>query len=196
MISTLAEKAAVHMLALGEISYQEKDLYAYGFFMLFSRVFFFLLTLVYGALLKNLLESVLFFLLFFVLRAYAGGVHAAKESTCTIYTSLTLLFFSVGMRICRELSLVTAPLTLLVLGVILIFLLSPLDTEAKRLTREEKKLYHKKSSVFSVIILIVALTALELGRPRLFYPCAASIALEAVLLVCGKTADALRVYRS
>lgn len=186
MISKLSEKAVDVLSVHNYIAQDEKELYVYGFFMLFSKAFFFLLTVIYGVLFGIVLESILFYITFIVIRGYAGGVHASKESTCTICTSLAMLLCVAAIRACMELSLITVPLFLLALSTICILLLSPLDSAEKRLTEEEKKEYQKKSHVFTALILLAAILALICGLTRLFYPCVTSLLLESVLLIAGK----------
>lgn len=193
MISRMAEKAADVLSVHNCIAQDEKELYVYGFFMLFSKAFFLLLTVIYGVLFGVVLESVLFYITFTVLRSYAGGVHASKEHTCTICTSLAMLLCVAAIRACAELSLIAVPLVLLVLSTICILILSPLDSAEKRLTEEEKKEYRKKSYVFTTLILLAAILALLCGLTRLFYPCTASLFLESVLLILGKVKESERL---
>ena len=192
MISKLSEKAVDALLSHGDLPQEDRELYVYGFFMLFSKSFFFLLTFIYGALLGNIMESIIFYIMFTVIRGYAGGVHASKESTCTICTSLSLLLFVAGMRLCKDLSLVIAPLLFLLFSATCIFIMSPLDTEAKRLTKEEKKEYGKKSNVFTILILTAALSTLALGKTGMLYPSAAALTFESTLLISGKIISIFR----
>lgn len=189
MISRLSEATVRTLYTHGEISPEDKELYTYGFFMLFSRVFFFLLTLTYGALFGIAAESALFYVLFIVIRGYAGGIHAAKESTCTICTSLSLLLSVAAMRLFRDFALAVLPLIFLLLSALCILILCPLDTAAKRLTEAEKKEYRKKTWSFTLLILLLAIPALFLGIPWIFYPCAVSLSLESILLIIGKLAE-------
>lgn len=186
MISKLSEKAVDVLSVHNCIAQDEKELYVYGFFMLFSKAFFFLLTIIYGMLFGVVLESVLFYITFIVLRSYAGGVHASKESTCTICTSLAMLLCVAAIRACMELSLLAVPLALLALSTICILLLSPLDSAEKKLTEEEKKEYRKKSYVFTALILVVALLALEHERAGFSYACMVCLVLESILLIAAK----------
>ena len=80
-----------------------------------------------------------------MIRGYAGGIHASNEKTCVFFTSLSLFFCIVAMKLCSDYFLIPVLLTLLFLGAICILILSPLDTEAKRLTKDEKKEFRKKS---------------------------------------------------
>lgn len=191
MISKLSEKAVDVLSVHNCIAQEEKELYVYGFFMLFSKAFFLLLTVIYGVLFGVVLESVLFYITFTVLRSYAGGIHASKESTCTICTSLAMLLCVAAIRVCVELSLLAVPFVLLALSTICILILSPLDSAEKRLMEEEKKEYRKKTYRITTLIVSAAILALICGLTRLFYPCVTSLMLESLLLVAGKAKGVL-----
>ena len=186
MISRLAEKAVDHIFPQGSLSRDDREVYIYGFFMLFSRIFFFLLTALWGVLLGVLLESVLLYAAFAMIRAYAGGVHASRESTCTICTSLTMLLCCAAIRLCTQLKPVLLPLAMLAFGVLVIGLLSPLDTEAKPLTEGEKREYRCKSIAAAIVISAAAILGLIFNMEKLFYPCVLSLFLESILLLAGK----------
>lgn len=151
--------------------------------MLFSRAFYFLLAVIFGVIFKVVWESILFYIMFSVIRSYAGGVHASKEITCMTCTSLSLLLCIAAMKLCKHLSLVAVPVVLLIFGALCILLLSPVDSAEKRLTEEEKQEYRKKSYFFMALILAAATMALICGWSELIYPCAFSLSLEGVLLL-------------
>ena len=157
--------------------------------MLFSQIFFLLLAAFYGILLGVAVESILFYVAFSLIRGYAGGVHASKESTCTLCTSLAMLLAVVCIKLFMAFSSVALPLVMLVLSAVCILWLSPLDTEAKRLTQEEKKEYKKKSIIFTFIIFTAAILGLIFDMDRIFYPCVISLFLECLLLITGKAAE-------
>lgn len=192
MISRLAEKAVDHIFPQDSLSRDDREVYIYGFFMLFSRIFFFLLTALWGMLLGVLLESVLLYAAFALIRAYAGGVHASRESTCTICTSLAMLLCCAAMRLCTQLKPALLPLVVLAFSAIVIGMLSPLDTEAKPLTEEEKREYRRKSILITFIILAAAILGLIVGIYRVFYPCVLSLFLESILLLAGMAGKTFR----
>lgn len=186
MITKLAEKAANVLCTNDNLEQDDRELYIYGFFMLFSKVFYFLLTTVLGLMFGIVLESIAFYILFTVIRGYAGGVHASTERACMICTSLLLLTCTAAMKVCIVYSLFVLPIIMLVLSTIYIIALSPLDTEEKRLSEEEKKVYRRKTHLFTTIILLVAVLSLICKYKPMFYPCVFSLFLESILLIIGK----------
>ncbi len=197
MITKLAEKAANVLYTNDNLEQDDRELYIYSFFMLFSKAFYFLLTALLGLLFGIVLESIVFYIMFTVIRGYAGGVHASTERACMIFTSLSLLICTAAMKVCIDYSLVVLPIIMLVLSTISIIALSPLDTEEKRLPEEEKKVYRRKTHLFTTIILLVAVLSLICKYKPMFYPCVFSLFLESVLLFSGKLKNIpLRTNRS
>lgn len=186
MISRLAEKAVDAVSSKNSIGQDERELYIYGFFMLFSKLFFFLLTVIYGAILGLIGESMVFYIAFTCLREYAGGVHASTERVCTICTSLALLISVIAIKVCVSMPLIITPLVSIPLSIICIVLFSPLDTEEKRLTFNEKREYKIKTYISTALIITVGIAFLFIGEATYFYACVVSLILESVLLVVGK----------
>ena len=83
----IAEHITQKLIASSVIEEGDRELYSYGFFLLVTRFFFFLVTVFVGLLMGIGGESVLFYMVFFILRTYAGGVHAKTETACTVFTT-------------------------------------------------------------------------------------------------------------
>ena len=90
MATTLAECIVENLIAAAVVEKVDRELYVYGFFLLITRFFFFLVTIAFGCLLGIPFESVIFYIVFILLRSYAGGVHAKTEMACTAWTTLAI----------------------------------------------------------------------------------------------------------
>ena len=90
MATAIAERIVGKLIATSVVEEVDRELYVYGFFLLITRFFFFLVTFAFGGLLGIPLESVIFYIVFILLRSYAGGVHAKTEMACTLWTTLAL----------------------------------------------------------------------------------------------------------
>ena len=193
MISKLSEKAAEKLLVQDNLSQEDRELYVYGFFMFFSQAFYFLQAIIWGVFFRIPLESAMFYIMFSIIRGYAGGVHASRESVCMICTSLSLLICVAAMKVCLEHSLIVAPSIILTVSTICILILSPLDSEEKQVLASEKKEYRKKSYLFTALIVSAAILAFICGFSIFFYPCTASLFLESLLLILGKVKESERL---
>ena len=63
---------------------EEKDNYAFGYEVMISESFYILIMLIISVITGSLIESLLFFIGFFVFRKLAGGYHASTYLKCHI----------------------------------------------------------------------------------------------------------------
>ena len=186
MILRIAQKAVDLVLTQSEIAQEDKELYVYGFFVLFSNLFFFLLTLFFGFILCIPLESAVFYIMFAAVRGFAGGIHAKSEGLCTLSTSLALfvsLLAVKGLAAAEKPGYVPVMLTV---GLVCVAACSPVDTEEKRLTESERKRYKCKSIIAASAIAVIAAVAHVIGESSISAACAVSLVLESALLTFGK----------
>lgn len=186
MASWVAERMTQMLVTTSLIGEGDRELYSYGFFMLISRIYYFLVAVVTGLLMDIPLESALFYVVFMVLRTYAGGLHAKTETACTILTTFVLAASVFGIKL-MSMTSSHAPFWLtLLIGCIPILLFSPLDNKDKPMTNQEKKHYRVISHVVVFLWLVLALTAKFLVIDMLCYPITFGIFLEGILLCMGR----------
>lgn len=186
MITKLASNITEALCALAVIEDEDRELYIYGFFVLLSHGFFFVISAIFGILFGTLWESIVFYIMFSILRRYAGGFHASRESICTLCTTIALFMSSAGISILEKAGGVVLPLLMIVLGTVVISLLSPLDSEEKPLTQNECQYYRRKSLVTVWAIIVIALGSIAVNILSLLYSAAFCMLLETFLLVMGK----------
>ena len=184
MATTLAERIVEKLIAASVVEEVDHELYVYGFFLLITRFFYFLVTAVFGFFLGIPCESIIFYIVFILLRSYAGGVHAKMEMACTLWTT-----FALGIAVATIKALEVSNekvFLLLALSNLSIMLFSPLDTAEKPLDPSEIRRYRKICYFLLIVCNMVAIVANYLLLPKLYYPVICSICLEASLLGIGK----------
>jgi len=187
MIGWLSAKIASHLSETAAIAKEDEELYSYGFFVMLSKLLFLLIATVFGLTLHVTAESIVFFVLFCLIRAYAGGVHAPTETSCTMLTTTAIFLCVLGIRVAREYNLsVTAAGIMLLLSLICVIALSPLDSEEKPLSRDEKRRYRFISWGIAAGITAVAVVFYLLEMDTFSFACVVSLMLESVLLIAGK----------
>lgn len=186
MFNFLAQRIAAKLCDESVIKDEDRELYAYGFFMLLSKVFFLILTTVFGLIFGRILESVLFYVLFTVIRSYVGGVHAPSEKICTVLTSLSLFLGVLSIKVLTETDPRYAAYAVFAVAAVGILLFSPLDTNEKPLTDKEKNRYRIISYICLFVIILIGAGAVFFGRSSIFYVSLVSLVLECILLVAGK----------
>ena len=186
MISSFASRITEALCASSVIEEGDKELYTYGFFILLSRILFYAVTVLCGFLFGVLWESMLFYIMFTVLRSYAGGVHANTETGCTVLTTLAMLVSVIEIRLLKSAQGEIVPMVLLGIGAICLFMFSPLDTAEKPLENADRQHYRNISIAITLVCLLAALWAYEAEKYGIVSAIAASIFLEGVLLITGK----------
>ena len=186
-MGTWIAKQITHKLIVPSVIEEgDRELYSYGFFLLISKIFFLFITVIAGLLTDTTIESIIFYVVFMLLRTYAGGIHARTETSCTVLTTLALI---ASVLVIKQLETHTSGvISLLMLGIgsLCILVFSPLDTDGKPLDEHEKRQYKTICIVILIICIIVALIAWIHCIKTIFYPVCCGICLESILLMLGK----------
>lgn len=191
MINKVAKKSAQAFIK-NNTRFQNVEIYEYAFFIMLSTIVFLVYTIIIGTVLNVMLESVLFYFLFMLIRMYAGGYHASKETTCDIITSLSILVCVVLIRLSKTYDFQILIFVITMFSALCILVLSPLDTPEKPLTDKEYCHYRKISWSILLIISAVVLVSFIFKWKALFFPSCLSLILESILLIAGKVK---RVYQ-
>jgi len=184
MATTLAECIVENLVAASVVEEVDRELYVYGFFLLVTCLFFFLVTVAVGFFLGIPCESAVFFVAFITLRTYAGGIHAKTEAACTVLTTIALGATVITIKILENTNVGILPL--FVFSNLCILLLSPLDSHEKPLDEEDRRKYRRISYSLLIVCDAITIAAAILTVPALYYPITCGMFLEAVLLSVGK----------
>ena len=191
MFYTLSKRISNKLINKGVISSDEKEVCTYGLFMVFSHISLFIVTFIFGLILKCSLESVLFYIQFQVIRRYGGGYHASAEWRCNILSALSM-FACVWLT--KMIDINKALIILLIITVIstgVIVWLCPVDTKEKPLSESEYQRF-RKITIGVVLVYIVAIVILTvLSEKHWVIPTCLSIILESILLVAGKVKNSI-----
>lgn len=144
MISNLSERLADKLLLNQSISKEERELYVYGFYIMFSHLFYLVLASIFGLFFGCILESIVFYLVFQFIRRSAGGYHASTETRCQIISTLSIFASIAFIRISTDFDFQIYLLILTSISAIAIFCLCPLDTPEKPLSKNETYYFRKK----------------------------------------------------
>jgi len=149
MIESLAEKIAKYYERQSIIKNHDTELVKYGLFQLLSHIQYLLICLCFGLICHCVLECIVFFLCFSILRMFCGGFHASTEIRCFIvsFIAIVLSIFLIRFFENHDYNLILIVLTIFAL--IITLLLSPVDNKNKPISITEKKKIHK------VVVLIV-----------------------------------------
>lgn len=151
---SLAEKIVGRMTSGAEVGRDELEIITYGLNSLLAKGVNFLLPLPIILFLGLGKEYLVLWIILSFLRPRAGGYHARTQLRCLIFSTVLLLASTAGVRVWeygyrggrKEL------LILILFMELAISLAAPVDTENKRLTKEEKGTQKKRVIGFLMVL--------------------------------------------
>ena len=186
MFCTLATMISNKLCVVSAIEEGDKELYIYGFYILISRLFFFLVSVLCGCLFDVPWESVLFYVLFMLLRSYAGGIHAKTENMCTLLTTLSVVASICGIKVLNFVQSAMISLIIAGIGAGCIIAFCPLYTAEKPLDGADCDHYRRISIIIVVSYLALALLMYAMRLTSVLNAVVVSMALESALIFSGK----------
>ena len=134
------------LVQLGAIPKEHEDVYIYGFELIFSFIFSVTVVLILSAMIGKIIETVIFLLLFIVLRQFTGGFHADTYLKCQICT-ICFYLCVIGLTLTLSPNLV-AFAVLMIFGTLIIFIIGPIESYNKPLSNNKRKKNKIRGIVF------------------------------------------------
>lgn len=163
MIKLISSKVAC--ILCKEDDDETLELFEYGIYIVLSAILHTATVILLGLLLNMLVESIIFYCSFIAIRKFAGGYHAKTATRCYLFSLLIsiIILFLIKLFCFSNIYLLMLLAAIGILCVILITHIAPLDTDNNPLNVKEKILYGKMSSVISIILLCISITAIILN---------------------------------
>lgn len=127
----------IHQQAIQE---RDRELYTYALYNMVLLIIPLGLTVIFGEIIGNVKQGIVMMLPFITLRKYSGGYHAKTPLRCMIISSL-LLFLCI--KITSEISCSLRLLLFTVIMGVSLILLSPVDSDKRKLDKQQKRKYRK-----------------------------------------------------
>lgn len=158
MIKFISSKAAC-ILCKDEDTDEMRELYEYAIYILLSGLFHLFSVVALGLCFNMVLESLVFYCSFILIRKFAGGYHAKTPTRCYIFSVITsvvalCLIILIGYSNSVYYYIFV---TIEILCVLFIIARSPLDNENKPLNAKEKKIFKTLSVVISLLLFVISL---------------------------------------
>lgn len=196
MINNISTYIVDKLVSKGTVTEDERELYVYGLFMIFSHLMYLVLAIFFGLIFKCFIESVIFYIAFQFLRRYAGGYHAKTETRCEIMSALSILCCIVLIKCSKMYDINIVLLSTSLVFAVLIFTFCPLDTPEKPLTDKEHKYFRKISLIILSLIIVAIIVSFIFKFNIIFAPCCVSVILEGVLIGTGQIKKAYSKKRA
>ena len=165
MIEKLSQRVLQYLLNSGVIedTNDEKEYYQYGIEITISSILNIILILGIGLLTWNILESVVFLLLFIPIRQFTGGFHASTYfkcnlSFCIVFSLILILYHFTGVVLNTYSSILIT-----FICVSLIIAECPIENKNKPIPEKRKKFHKIMAALLSTIygIVGIVLTAIS-----------------------------------
>ena len=177
MISGTASFIVDILLKNKIIDNSSEDIYQYGFEIMISTILTFILAVTCGILLKCVTASLIYFLIFAILRSICGGYHAKTYFQCNmIFICVTLFvilaYKNVAIEQCSELHY-----CIIIFAVLITIFYAPVENKNKLLTIKQKRFFR---ILGTVLVILLAMTSCCL---KIKYNSGYSILIDSTLLV-------------
>lgn len=153
MIERCADAVTDWLISHYAVEEQDRELYVYAVYSFFMTISPLLLSLIFGIMMGMVMQSIILIIPFMVIRKYSGGFHAKNAWSCLICSCL-LLILCISMTSYIKCGLGLTIVTVMALGSLMV--LSPVDSENRRLELHEKKRYK-----YMTIVLVFAFELLS-----------------------------------
>ncbi len=156
MITYLSTIITDFLISSNKELLNEREIYKYGIEIIISSFLNILIVLICGLFFKMLFESILYFLVFAVMRCFCGGYHANTYFKCNLILFIVVLisFFLVDYLYKFDNFVIVLTIISFVTLLVAILLFAPLEHKDKPLTKNAKITLRRKSIILYIIILI------------------------------------------
>lgn len=138
------------------IKSEDKEVYIYGFEVLISSIFGFVIIISLGIIVNQLFNSIIFFMVFASTRLFCGGYHADTYLKCNIVFTFVFLIALFLFYVLKRYALFDYQIAFIILYLAAIFQYAPIDSEHKSLTVQEKQKYKRYSIILSLIWVLLS----------------------------------------
>ena len=181
MITKIAAAVSDWLVAQGAVTDKDKSLFAYAVYSFLFGMTPIVIVVVLGLIFDMLAEGLLLITPFMLLRKFSGGYHLKSPLVCVITstTLLTLSLLSVRFVVAGE--AVTILSSLVLLATVTLFLLSPIDSEARRLSTKEVKTFKVIARAIAVLFLVIYVLLIRFNHVDSAAPIGVGMIIPAIL---------------
>lgn len=151
------------------ITKEKRDIYVYGFNLIFADIINFSIILITGAVISKFFEGIIFLIVLCGLRRYCGGFHAKTFWLCRISMIVTfIIVLYISELLTKQQGILLMIIVINSISIVFISFVAPIENRNKRISSTQRKCNKNKSimttAVLSIIsILLVVLNVVETG---------------------------------
>lgn len=181
MMHRASDAVANWLLKANAINEEEKELYSYAMYSVLFTSIPLLLSIAVGLFMDMLIESLLFIAPFVIIRKYSGGFHLKSPTVCLFVSTGIIAAFLLCIKLVLKYELYQVALICMVLSAILLFIKSPIDSEARRLSERETVVFRRIAKTMVMLFLAVTFLLVCFHIYRIAIPISFGIILSGAL---------------
>ena len=153
IFSLLSNKITDFLCKNEVISKEQKEVYIYGFTVLFLNILDILIILALGILIERYLDTIVFLMVFGITRQYTGGYHAKTVSKClVVYVLIYLVIMFLSSSNVILVNGAMFQILLCIVYIIAVIIYAPIQNDNKVISNVERKKYKIISVVSAICI--------------------------------------------
>lgn len=177
----IADATADWLVKANAIKIEDRELYSYAMYSFLFAAAPLMLTMVIGIFMNMFLESVLFILPFAIIRKFSGGFHLKSPTVCIFVSTGIIIAFLCAIRFVLNHGIYWPVMIATVLCAVQLFIKSPIDSEARKLSEREVVIFGRLARCFVVVGLLLILVLVLLQNYEVAVPICFGIILSGVL---------------
>ena len=153
IFSLLSNKITDFLYKKEVISQEQKEVYIYGFTVLFLNILDIPIILALGILIERYLDTIVFLMVFGITRQYTGGYHAKTVSKClVVYMLIYLVIMFLSSSNVILVNGAIFQILLCIVYIIAVIIYAPIQNDNKVISNVERKKYKIISIVSAICI--------------------------------------------
>lgn len=168
MYHRFAQNITSHLIKKTIIKKTDEDIYVYGFEMLLSQMVYISIMIIIAVLANAFIETIAFFIGFYLYRKVAGGYHANTYIKCHLLFAATQALFLIALHSFPTYYRFTFIACVLLICIIITFMFAPIDHPNKPFDYKEYLKYKKQSRLFCVLFFVFIVMFFFLEKNNVF----------------------------
>ena len=170
------------------IKNEYKEIYKYAVNIILSSLIHIATVMIIGLCFNLFIESLVFYFSFIAIRKFAGGYHAKTPVRCYLFSFASNIIILCLVKWLSSINTLFIFIFIIfeLLCVVLILLISPLDTENNPLTGQEKKMYRMLTSIITILIFIISSLCFFKGYRNIGSSMICGVVMSALVLLMRK----------
>lgn len=171
MYQAVAKRIVNFLVRKAIIEEEKKEIYTYGYEVVIAQSVYILLMILIACVCSSLVETILFFIGFYVYRSVAGGYHANTYLKCHIIFALNQILFTIVLHSFLDdwRYVFVAATCVAVIAITLIC--APIDHPNKPFTSKEKQKFSKWSRSVGAVFVVLMVISILFDRNNVYSFC-------------------------